>query len=103
MDQDTTEVQHRFTCAWSAYARHEQELTSESHLQRHRLHFFDAVVTPTINNVWCLNNGYNKRTRKNSDKEELDGKTSKSTNDEYDQDSSMSFENDTKEHIKPRR
>ena len=48
MDQETTEVQHRMRCAWSAIARHRQELTSKSYLLRHRLHLFEAVVTPTI-------------------------------------------------------
>ena len=48
MDQETTEVQHRIRCAWSAFARDQQELTSKSYLLRHRLHLFDAVITPTI-------------------------------------------------------
>ena len=45
MNQAATEVQHRIRCAWSAFARHRQELTSKSYLLRH---FFDAVVAPTI-------------------------------------------------------
>ena len=28
VDQETTEVQHRIRCAWSAVTRHRQELTS---------------------------------------------------------------------------
>ena len=48
VDQVTTEVQHRVRCAWSAFAKHRQQLTSPSHLLRHRFHLFDAVVTPTI-------------------------------------------------------
>ena len=39
---------HRIRCAWSAFAKHRQELKSQSYLLRHRLHLFDAVVTPTI-------------------------------------------------------
>ena len=38
MDQETTEVQHRIRCAWSAFARNRQELTSNSYLLKHRLH-----------------------------------------------------------------
>ena len=30
VDQETAEVQHRIRCAWSAFARHRQELTSQS-------------------------------------------------------------------------
>ena len=41
VDQETTEVQHRIGCVQSAFARH---------LLRHMLHFFDAVITPTITN-----------------------------------------------------
>ena len=48
MDQGSTEVQHRIRCAWSAFARHRQELTSKSYLLRHCLHLFDAVVIPTV-------------------------------------------------------
>ena len=47
VDQETTEIQHRIRCAWSAFARIRQELTSRSYSQRHRLHQVDAVVTPT--------------------------------------------------------
>ena len=46
--QATTEVHHRIRCAWSAFARHRQELTSQSYLLRHSLHLLDAVVSPTI-------------------------------------------------------
>ena len=45
---DVFEIQHRIRCAWSALARHRQELTSNSHLLRHRLRLFDSVVTPTL-------------------------------------------------------
>ena len=45
--RETTEVQHRIRCAWSAFARHRQDLTSKSCLYRHSLLLFDAVVTPT--------------------------------------------------------
>ena len=38
----------RIRCGWSAFAKHRQELTSKSYVLRHRLHLFDAVVTPTI-------------------------------------------------------
>ena len=48
VDQETTEVQRRIRCAWSAFTKHRQELTSQSYLLRHRLHLFDAVVAPTI-------------------------------------------------------
>ena len=48
MDHDTTEVQQRTRCAWSAFAGHRQALTSKSYLLRHGLHLFDAVVTSTI-------------------------------------------------------
>ena len=48
VDQETTEVPHRIRCAWPAFARHRQELASQSCSLRHRLHMFDAVVTPTI-------------------------------------------------------
>ena len=44
VDQETTEVQHRIRCAWSAFAT----LTSQSYLPRHRSHQFDAVVTPKV-------------------------------------------------------
>ena len=46
VDQETTEIQHRIWCAWSAFAKHRQELTSQSYLLRHGLHVFNAVVTP---------------------------------------------------------
>ena len=36
---------HRIRCAWSAFAEHRQELTSQSNSLRHQ---FDGVVTPTI-------------------------------------------------------
>ena len=48
MGQETTEIQHRTQNAWSAFARHGEELTSKSYLLQQRLHLFDAVVTPTI-------------------------------------------------------
>ena len=48
VDQETTEVQQRIRCAWSAFAKHREELTSQSYLLRLWLHQFDAVVTPTI-------------------------------------------------------
>ena len=48
VDHETTEVQHRIRCAWSEFAKHRQELTSQSHLLRHRLQVVDAVVTPII-------------------------------------------------------
>ena len=48
VDQETTEVEHRIPCAWSALARHRQQLTSQSHLLRHRIHLFDAFVSPTV-------------------------------------------------------
>ena len=48
VDQGTTEVQHRIRCAWSAFTKHRQELTSQSYRLHHRLHLFDAVVRPTI-------------------------------------------------------
>ena len=35
VDQETTEVQHRIRCAWSAFARNRQELTSQSYLLQH--------------------------------------------------------------------
>ena len=48
VEQETTEVRHRIRCTWSAFAKHRQELTSQSYLLRHRLHLFDDVVTPTV-------------------------------------------------------
>ena len=48
VDQETTEVQHRIRCAWSAFTKHRQKLTSRSYRLQHRLHLFDAVVTPSI-------------------------------------------------------
>ena len=45
VDQETTEVQHRIRCAWSAFTKHRQEPTS---LFYRLQHLFDAVVTPTI-------------------------------------------------------
>ena len=48
VDQETTEAQHRIRCAWSAFTKHRQELTSQSSRFQHRLHLFGAVVTPTI-------------------------------------------------------
>ena len=64
VDQETTWAQHRIRCAWSAFAKRRQALTSQSYLQRHRLHLFDAVVTPAIS--YSQGMGYNKRTRKNA-------------------------------------
>ena len=63
VDQETTWVQCRIGCAWSAFARHRQELTSQPYSQRHRLHLFDAVVTPTITygaGTWTTR-GYSRR------------------------------------------
>ena len=48
VDAETTEVRHRIQCAWSAFAKHRQEPTVQSYLLGHRLHLFDAVVTPTV-------------------------------------------------------
>ena len=48
VDQDTTEVQHRIRCAWSAFTKHQQETTFQSYRLQHRQHMFDAVVTPTV-------------------------------------------------------
>ena len=62
VDQETTEGQHRIRCAWSAFTKHRQGLTSQSHLRRHRLHLFDAAVAPTIT--------YSARTRTTSKEHE---------------------------------
>ena len=62
--QMITEVQHRIRCAWSVFARHRQELTSQSYLLRHRLHLFVAVVTSTIVRMLLGHVEYNRRTRK---------------------------------------
>ena len=48
VEQETTEVRHRIRCGWSAFAKHRQEPTVQSYLLGHRLHLFDAVVTPTV-------------------------------------------------------
>ena len=48
LEQETTEVRHRIRCAWSTFAKHRQEATSQSYFLRHRLHLFDADVTPTV-------------------------------------------------------
>ena len=122
MDQETTEVQHRIHCALSAFARHRQELTSESYLQGHKLHIFDAV-TPTIRHgagTWTTTQEHEKMLRasqrrmlrliiqtKKSKRKTMktqvektckvseDTREEDNTKDEYDQDSSISFENDT--------
>ena len=54
VDQENAEIQHRIWCALSAFARHRQELTSQSNLLRHRILQFDAVVTPTIMHTHSL-------------------------------------------------
>ena len=41
-------MKNRIGTAWSSLARHPQELTSRSCLLRHRLHSFDAVITPSM-------------------------------------------------------
>ena len=41
-------MQHRIRCAWSTFTKLRQELPSQSYRLQHRLHLFDAVVTPTI-------------------------------------------------------
>ena len=50
VDQEPTEVQHRIRCAWSAFSKHRQEVTSQSHRLQHQLRLLDAVVTPTTTN-----------------------------------------------------
>ena len=53
MDQEATEIQYRIRCAWSAFPKHRQELTAQSHL-----------LTPIT--LLRGNMGYKKRTRKNA-------------------------------------
>ena len=109
----------------SAFARQRQELTSRYYQLRHMLHLFDAVVTPTITygvGTWTTTEEHEtmlqtaqrgmdglviqtKRTYKKKKQRRIRWKRhpdmsegaheEDSTNDEYDQDSSISFENDT--------
>ena len=54
-------MQHRIRCAWSAFAKHRRGLTSQSYSLRHRLHLFDAVVTPTVTycaGTWATTDEY---------------------------------------------
>ena len=46
--QGNHEVQHRIRCAWTPFANHRQEPTSQSYPLRHRLHQFDVIITPTL-------------------------------------------------------
>ena len=45
--QETTEIKNRTRAVWVTFYKYKQELTSKSYLLRHRLRFFDTVVTPT--------------------------------------------------------
>ena len=45
---DTPEMQHRIRCAWSAFAKHRQEVTSKSYPFRQRMKQFESVVTPSM-------------------------------------------------------
>ena len=113
--QETTEAQHMIRCAWSAVAKYRHELTSQPHLLRHRLHLFDAVVTPITTygaRTWTKTREHEKcsalprgecfvssrvrwkRHFKNYEMSE-DAQPEDSTNDEYDQDSSISFKDVT--------
>ena len=96
VDQEATEIQHRIRCAWSAFAWHRQELTSQSCLLRHRPHLFEALVTPTVMygaGTWTT------KTKKTWIKDIRDAEISEdteekdSTHDEHDQDS-ISFDDD---------
>ena len=46
--EETIEIKNRMGCAWSAFAKHREELTSKSHLLRQRLRWFKSAVTPVI-------------------------------------------------------
>ena len=48
MDQETIDIQHRNASAWSAFARHRQQLPSKVlPAPTQATFFFDSVVTPT--------------------------------------------------------
>ena len=49
--QETTEIRSRIRAAWATLHKKRQELTSRSHMLRHRLRLFDAVVSPTMNHA----------------------------------------------------
>ena len=120
MDQETTENSTESAVAGPRSPEHRQELTSKSHLLRHRLNIFDAVVTLAI--MYGTRHGPQKNTKirsvhcsaecfvstkiKNNikdpggieiqDDEMIEnGQEEDSTNDECDQDSRISFEIDT--------
>ena len=55
--QETTEIKNRIGAACATFYKYKQELTSNSHLLRHRLRLFDTVVFPTMNyasGTWTL-------------------------------------------------
>ena len=46
--QGSVEIDHRIRCAWSASARHRQELTCKSKRLEHMMRLFQSVVSPSI-------------------------------------------------------
>ena len=124
VEQETTEVRHRIRFAWSAFAKHRQEPTFQSNLLGLRLHLFDPVVTSTVTcgaGTWATTKEHEKcsalhstecfdsssRQRENTNKhgKKLEKKTfatiknarrltKKTAHDEFDQDSSISFDDD---------
>ena len=62
VDQETTEGQHRIRCAWSAFTKHRQGLTSQSHSTSTPITLVRRCCR-TYNNVQCQDTNYNKRTR----------------------------------------
>ena len=55
--QETTEIRNRTRAAWAMFHQNRQGLTSRTYMLRHRLRFFDAVVSPAINyasGTWTL-------------------------------------------------
>ena len=114
-------MQHRIRCAWSAFTKHRQELTSQSCRLEHRLQLFDAVVTITYGaGTWATAKEHEKmlrtsqrrllrlfiQTRRYKHKKETGGRDTRddeiseesqeeiSTHDDCDQDSTISFDDD---------
>ena len=55
--QETTEIMNRIRAAWATLHKYRQELTSKIYMLRHRLRFFDSVVSPTMkcaSGTWTL-------------------------------------------------
>ena len=94
VDQETTEVQHRIRCAWSAFTKHRQELTSQSHRLQHRLHQFDAVGH-TDKYIRSRDLGYSKRTRKTAPHHSAQNASTHHTNKKEDKKTRRKLEEET--------